>query len=107
MYDFIFQIIIMLALTLMIYLAARALPRVSELPAQPSKRDYVGEIIKQIPFEKIDAFLNALAAKLLRKAKVFVLKIDNLISRYLNQLRTNGNGKEHFKPDLFKNDQNQ
>lgn len=107
MYDFILQIIVTFALALMIYLVARALPRVSELPAPAPKRDYVGEVIKRIPFKKIDDFLNSLAAKLLRKAKVFVLKLDNLISGYLGKLKTNGNGKENSKPDLFKNGQNQ
>ena len=103
MYDFILQTIVMLALALMVYLAARALPRVSEIPAPAPKRDYVGEFFRQIPFEKIDAFLNSAASKFLRKAKVWVLKLDNLISNYLGKLKTNGKGKDSAR-DLFKNE---
>lgn len=106
MYDFILQTIIMLSLTVMIYLVARAVPRVSEAATPANKKDYVGKFFKKIPFDKIDTFLNSLTAKFLRKSKIIVLKLDNLISGSLNKIKTtNGNGKENSKPTFFSNEQ--
>lgn len=81
----------------MIYLVARAVPRVSEIATTTPKRDYVGEVIKKIPFEKIDAFLNSFAAKFLRKAKIVVLKLDNWISGHLNKFKSSNGNKEASK----------
>lgn len=87
MYDFILQVIVMLSLGTAVYLIARAIPRVSEAPAPAVKKNYFDELVKRIPFEKIDAFLNAAAAKILRRVKVFIMKVDNLITGYLNKIK--------------------
>ncbi len=97
MYDFILQIIVMASLAVLVYLVARAIPRVSEMPTNTLKRDYVGEIAKKIPFEKIDAFLNSFAAKFLRKAKIITLKLDNWISGHLNKFKSASGNKENSK----------
>ena len=95
MYDFILQVIVMLSLGTAVYLIARAIPRVSETPAPAVKKNRFDELVKQIPFEKIDAFLNSSAAKVLRRVKVFIMKADNLITGYLNKIKpANGTAKE-------------
>ncbi len=85
----------------MVYLAARALPRVGEqvLPSRTAK--YFDELVKKIPLEKIDVFLSSLAEKLLRKSKILILKVDNKVTFYLNKFKSGTNGKEIAKPDLF------
>lgn len=102
MYDLILQVIIMLSLAAMIYLVARVVPRVSEMAAPANQKNYLDGLVRKIPFEKIDAFLNSLVAKILRKAKILVLKLDNLISHNLGKFKTtNSNGKEAFSRDML------
>lgn len=93
--------IMMLSLGTMVYLAARALPRVGErvVPSSPAK--YMDQLIKKIPLEKVDVFISAVLEKMLRKSKILILKVDNRVTFYLNKFRKNGNGKEAVKPDLF------
>ena len=91
----------------MIYLVARAIPRVSEIVAPVNQRKPLDELVKKIPFDKIDAFLNSLTAKFLRKAKIFVLKLDNLISQYLTKFKTNGSGKEALNRGILEREENQ
>ena len=102
MYNFILQITIMLSLAVMIYLAARVVPRVSEMPTPTNQKNHVDQLVKKIPLDKIDFFLNSLVAKFLRKSKIFVLKLDNLISNSLNKFKTtNENGKDALKRDIL------
>lgn len=97
MYDFILQTIVMVSLGVIIYLFARAIPRVSEASVSVPKRDYVGEVLKKIPFQKIDNLLNSVAAKLLRKSKIVVLKLDNWISSHLHKFKPANGNKETSK----------
>ncbi len=85
----------------MLYLMTRAVPRVSETIAPVNQRNYVDEFVKKIPFDKIDAFINAWAAKFLRKSKILVLKLDNRIGDSLIKFKTNGNGKEVLNRDIL------
>lgn len=101
MYDFILQIIIIVSLAVLVYLVARVVPRISEMVVPTSQKNYLDELIKKIPLDKIDAFLNSLIAKVLRKAKIFVLKLDNLISGYLSKFKTKDNGKEALSRDIL------
>lgn len=91
----------MLSLGAVIYLIARAMPRVSEAPAPAVKKNHFDELVKQIPFEKIDAFLNAAAAKILRRAKVLIMKTDNLVTGYLGKIKpVNGSAKEPLNTEV-------
>lgn len=95
----------------MIYLIARAAPRVSD--------EAIGEIIKHstkfdklfsfLQLEKIDPILHNFLEKLLRKIKLVLMKFDNIANNYLDKVKKyklgnngkNGNGEE--KQNLFDN----
>ena len=99
MYNFILQIIVMLSLGVLIYLAARAVPRVSETEIKAaSLGDHLDRWIKKLPLEKMDAWLSSQVEKFLRKFKVAVLKLDNLLTKHLSNLKSPVNGG---KPTLF------
>ena len=78
---------------------ARAIPRVSdsgeENVGKPSSlRSYFDRLGSRLPLSKIDAALNSFFEKFLRKSKVVVMKVDNLLNMYINKIRkVNGNGK--------------
>lgn len=102
MYNFILQTILMSSLAAIIYLFARALPRVNESSSQKQGGDYIEELLNRLPFEKADAFVSMTMEKVLRKTKVFVLKLDNILTTHLKNLKpTIGAGKNEAVDQLF------
>lgn len=90
---FIFTSILMVSLSAVLYLMVRALPRIAEEP-QTEKRSFLDRWAhSQIP-EKVDEALNGFLLKFLRKLKVAVLKIDNGLSKRLEKVKPEGNGKK-------------
>lgn len=47
--------------------------------------------------EKIDAVLNGFLVKFLRRLKVLILRVDNALSRHLQKVKPEENGK---KPNI-------
>ncbi len=107
MYNFLLQILIMIGLGIMIYLIARAAPRVGDDIAHDVKGQLgkLDRIFSHAQFEKFDAIFNNLAEKGLRKLRLLLMKLDNLTNDYLDKVKkykTNGNGKNGIeKPSLF------
>ena len=102
MYNFILQTIIMVSLGTVIYLFARAVPRVDNSVTSKQGRDYIEELLNKLPLEKADAFLSALFEKILMKLKVVILKLDNLLTRHLHNLTPiAGIGKNEAASQLF------
>ena len=90
MYDFLLQTIVFASLGLVIFLLARTLPRLSEEVASTEvKNHYFDRFIKKLPLEKIDSTLNSFIGKALRRTKIVILKVDNLLNRYLNKNKKN------------------
>lgn len=96
----------MLSLGTMVYLIARAAPRISDEIAPAStigvKLDH---ILVVLHLEKLDVHLNNFLEKILRKTKLFVLKIDNSISNYLDHIKKfnnkGGSKTQEEKPNIF------
>lgn len=93
MYDFVIQIALVVSLGIVIYLLAKAMPRISD-SATTASYNKIDQLLAKVPLAKIDAALNSFFEKLLRKFKVVVLKVDNLINMYINRLRRNGKPKQ-------------
>jgi len=106
MYDFILQIVTFLSLGVLIYLFARALPRINEnVSSEPTPRtDYIDKAMKKLPLSKIDSMINLFIGKALRRIKVVVMKVDNVINRHLNKVKKNGDsGDKAGFPDQIEN----
>lgn len=96
----------MAGLGIMIYLIARAAPRVGDdiahdVKDQLSKLD---RIFSHAQFEKFDVLFNNLVEKGLRKLKLLLMKLDNFTNEYLDKIRSykNNNGKNGVeKHSLF------
>ena len=86
MIKFILQIIVFSSLGLVIYMIARAIPRVPEEVAMPRRSSWVDRLMAKIPMAAIDERLNSFVAKLLRKFRVVVMKTDNFINDRLGKL---------------------
>ena len=95
MYDLILQLAVFLSLGAMIYLVARALPRVSDVETEASTPlARFDSFLTKLPLEKLDAIFGGFLEKVLRRLRVGVLRIDNWLNNKINQVKTaNGNGK--------------
>ena len=102
MYDFVLRMAVMVGLGAMIYLVAKAAPRVSEETAKKEgKKNF---LFNHKTIEKIDVLLVNFLEKALRKFKLFLMKLDNFTNHYLDKVKgeKSGNGKkDEDKPTLF------
>ncbi|PIR86987.1 MAG: hypothetical protein COU11_03150 [Candidatus Harrisonbacteria bacterium CG10_big_fil_rev_8_21_14_0_10_49_15] len=111
MLDFVIQMAFMASLAVIVYMLARAMPRVAEqFWEEDQPKSSLDRFLERIPLERIDIALHQILIKMLRKSKIVILKIDNAINEYLEQLKKksgssghkehmdllsgNGNGKE-------------
>ena len=83
----------------MIYLLARAVPRVTQMISNEPKKDYFEEFLKKLPLEKADALASLWLERGLRNLKVAVLKLDNLLTKHLQNLKPSS--QDAAKPTLF------
>jgi len=85
-FDLALQIIVFGSLGFIIYLMARALPRVENNP-QPSRGpNFFERLLSKIPTSRLDQEINGFLARFLRKIKVFTMKLDNFINDRLGKL---------------------
>lgn len=95
MYDFILQIILVSSLGVVIYLMARALPRVPETESSGgSPFGYVERLMQRLPLAKIDAAVSGFFERLLRKTRVLILKTENLVNSGIHKLRSGSEKKQ-------------
>ena len=99
MYNFVLQTIFLLSFGAIIYLFARAVPRVDESAVSAPRRNYLDELLKKMPLEKADALVGGFLEKFLRKVKIIVLKMDNLLTKHLQSLKPTA--QDAAKPTLF------
>lgn len=90
---FIFTSVLMVSFSAVLYLVVRALPRIVEEPSGERRGLLDRWAHSQIP-EKVDVALNGFLLKFLRKLKVLVLKVDNNLSKHLEKVKPEGNGKK-------------
>lgn len=86
MYDFFLQTVFMASLAGVVYLISRGVPRISE--SEESKSSFFSKSFSSPIFlEKVDGFISSLLEKILRKLKVFLMRVDNVISGYINKVK--------------------
>jgi len=85
MYNFVLQLIVFTSLGIVVYLMARALPRVSDSETTRGP-NWIDRLMKRVPTQEIDRGINVFLVKFLRKLKLVILKIDNFISHRLGKL---------------------
>ncbi len=91
MANFVFQIILTCSLGVVVFLFARALPRVSEEEVG-APTDIVEKKLEQwiarLPLHKIDHGINLFLEKMLRKVRIVILKVDNLVHSLLAKVKS-------------------
>lgn len=104
MYDFILQLLIMVSLAVLIYLVARTIPRIDEnVVLTASKNSFFGKLVSKIPLEKLDFMFNNLLEKILRRFKIVVMKLDNILTKWLSGFKPNIPNEKNIRPNIFDN----
>ena len=83
MIRFIAQTLIMAALAVILYLMAKALPRISDEP----ENSWSEKSRAMFYVEKTDVLFKAFLEKTLRQIRVWILKFDNFISQKINRFK--------------------
>jgi len=91
--QFTLSTILMLALGLVLYLTARSLPRITEDPNEDKKKSLVEAwIVSEMP-HRIDQAMNTFMGKFFRKLKIYILRMDNILTERLKKMSSDQNGK--------------
>ena len=85
-FDFILQISMVISLAAIIYLLARAVPRVRDEDLIIATESYFEKLAAKVPIHKIDTWFGAAVAKFLRRLRLIVLKLDNLLHRSITSV---------------------
>ncbi|OGY64982.1 MAG: hypothetical protein A3A04_01260 [Candidatus Harrisonbacteria bacterium RIFCSPLOWO2_01_FULL_40_28] len=101
MYDFILQIIFMLSIGIVIYLMALGLPRVGN-EKEPKIIKTLADLTKSIPLDRIDAALNKVLEKALRRFRLIILRVDNWVNSFLGKVRKSNTTDEDDQSTLFR-----
>ena len=103
MYSILANLILFASLGTMIYLLARALPRISDEQHNViTHTSAVDRLIGRLPMERMDNAISSFLEKFLRKLKVLVLKMDNVINNYLVQLRRHSPVHQEKQGEILK-----
>ncbi len=108
MYNFVFQIALMVSFGTAIYIFAKAVPRIGdeavteEKTVSPRQLKFLSKVPK-IKIEKIDRAINVILEKALRKIKLFLMRLDNSTTRFLNRVKDHSEIKKRWgeKKNLF------
>ena len=114
MYNFVIQTLIMISAGVMIYLVARKVPRIIDVVDDGALNKPKGlgakldHLLSSLPLEKIDFFVSQILEKMLRKTKLWVMKLDNQLTHHLNKYKkfkpTSGT-ETSAKPSLFEKEE--
>ena len=95
LYSFIFETIIFLGIGVVIFILARALPRIEDETApRVSQKNKLVSVVQNIPLDKIDGVIKLAVHKTLRKTKIIISKADNLVTEKMKVVRPNPKKKD-------------
>ena len=95
---FIVTDILMVTVGVVLYLMVRALPRIAEESSE--RRGVLDRLAHSEVPEKLDAAIDTFLIKLLRKVKVFILQLDNALSKHLRKINVAENGETKVAVDF-------
>ena len=93
MFQFIVIDIFMIAVGVVLYLIVRALPRIDEGHGPHFKTTVLEHWLTSEMPERIDRVLNSFLGKFIRRTKIVLMKVDNVLTNRLKKIKTEvGNG---------------
>jgi hypothetical protein len=102
MYSFILQLVVMVSLAVIIYLVARTIPRIDENAVLGErKRHFFDDFVSKLPLEKVDSIFSNLLEKMLRRSKIVIMKIDNILTRKISSFKPLVSKEKDLRPNIF------
>ncbi len=89
----------MISLGAMIYIIARAAPRIGDDVNNADNRKTKNS---RVSLERVDGVLNAFLEKALRRTRLILMQLDNVVSAYLRRIKRLSKYRKE-KPNLFEN----
>jgi len=102
MLSFLVELILLISLGTLIYLFAGVLPKI-EHDSNVLHGGILSLVNKYVSLDKLDEFFHGFFEKTLRKVKVILMKLDNIINAYLDQIKVYSSiadSKEEMKEKL-------
>ncbi len=93
MYNFILQIALMVSLGVIIYLFARAVPRVNDEVTASNRRNILAEWVSSLPLHKLDTAFSNFLEKFLRRVRLILMRLENSVAGYLTEVRKSNSAK--------------
>jgi len=88
MYNLILQIAIFASLGAIIYITARALPRIEDsADVSQNQLPLIDSVFSSGFLDKADNLAKAILEKILRRMKIAVMKLDNFVSERLGKIK--------------------
>lgn len=94
MIEFILIDVLLISLGVILYIIARAIPRVEDDPVTIEKKNFLDRFAHSDVPEKLDGMFNLFLLKSLKRIKILTLKFDNALSRQLKKIRSDENDKK-------------
>ena len=95
LYSFILETIIFLGIGVIIFILARALPRIEDETAPRTlQKNKLMRAIQDMPLDKIDDVIKLAIHKALYKTKILINKADNFIAEKMKVTRPNSKKKD-------------
>lgn len=98
MIEFIFQTAVVVSLGAVLFLLARALPRVENAETRQHTPDFIEKLLSRIPMDQLDSRFNGFLEKSLRKTRVVLSKADTIVKGSLERVKMHEKRRE--KPTL-------
>ncbi|OGM93276.1 hypothetical protein A2333_02760 [Candidatus Wolfebacteria bacterium RIFOXYB2_FULL_49_7] len=93
MYHFVLQILIMISLGVLVYLAARKIPQISDTVAEDTTGQSKGVwyrielLLGRLPLDRFDLAVSQFLEKNVRKMKLVLARFDNYLTHHLEQFK--------------------
>lgn len=101
MLTFVVEMIMVASLASVLYIAARVLPRVNDAEVDSVVPHRVVSRLTEY-FERFDEWFAYISEKFLRRFRVILLKLDNVVSKKLNKFKKEDAVREQGLPDISK-----
>src|SRR3989344_1247521 len=88
MMQFVFSTIFMIAVGAVLYLGARALPRIPENTVAPKTGSFWGRLLASGLPQKTDQLVSKYAGRFFRRLKIWLLRWDNYLTKRLQKMNT-------------------
>ncbi|OGM94181.1 hypothetical protein A2524_00695 [Candidatus Wolfebacteria bacterium RIFOXYD12_FULL_48_21] len=93
MYHFVLQILIMISLGVLVYLAARKIPQISDTVDEDTTGQSKGVwyrielLLGRLPLDRFDLAVSQFLEKNVRKMKLILARLDNYLTHHLEQFK--------------------